>query len=554
MKNTAYLNVLKEKFEKLKNTCIYYNDYRECDAIDDSRLLSLTQKVIVPALSIDVDEAASMWLYLLDYYYDKCPNDIMLKRISGSVVEKADYDALVDIFSKYEKICDYTFRLSDSASLLYESWFIRDAVFNNEFSLADKLISLVMQNNNGEKNAQCKFSELLSDMIDCTGWYMKSIHIDYVAKWIPLVEDPLKRDEIELKLLDAINVVENGAPKGAMPFKLFVSEGGAKMLMEEKKRQVTMTNEHHKTETDSFDKFMQQRKSRNEVAKEMEKAEEKRKTLFDMEELQNCQDELNALIGLEAVKDEVTSLTNLIQINEIRKERGLAVPNVSKHLVFTGNPGTGKTTIARLLGKIYHALGVLSKGHFVEVDRSGLVAGYVGQTAIKTQEVIEKSLGGILFIDEAYSLNVEDSGNDFGKEAIETLLKAMEDNRDDFVVIVAGYDNLMERFIQANPGLKSRFNKYIHFPDYSSKELMDIFVSLLQKNQYFLTSDAHIMLQEYFDYLVEHKDNNFGNGRDVRNTFEKIITAQANRIIHSKNISDEELSMITSNDISSITE
>lgn len=553
MEKETRLKVLKEKFERLKNTCIYFNDYYERDMLDFNKLPSLTKNIIVPALSIDVDEGAVMWQYLLDYYYKLLPGDDMLNRITGEVVEEAEYTDLVKVFSTYDYICDYAFRVSDSKYLLHERGFIRDAVFNDEFVLADKLISLILHNDNGEHTAQDKFFDLLMDMIDTSGWSMKSIHIDYVAKWIPSLTDSIKRDEVELKLLKAIDVVENGAPKGAMPFKLFVAEGGLEKLMAEKARQANMealpAEQKNHNKSDSFSEYMQQRKQQKQVAGELIEAEAERIDLFDMDELQICQNELDSLIGLSAVKEEVRTLTNLIQINRIRKERGLVVPDISKHLVFTGNPGTGKTTIARLLGKIYHALGVLSKGHFIEVDRGGLVAGYVGQTAIKTQEVIDKSLGGVLFIDEAYSLNVEDSENDFGKEAIETLLKAMEDNRDDFVVIVAGYDELMDKFVKSNPGLKSRFSKYIHFPDYDSKELMDIFKILLEKNQYTLTSNAHILLQKYFVFLAEHKDENFGNGRDVRNIFEQIISAQANRIVLSRNLTDKDLTTITEDDV-----
>lgn len=558
MKKEMRLKVLKEKFERLKNTCVYFDDYYKKNVLDFNKLPSITKNIIVPALSIDIDEGAAMWEYLLDYYYKLLPGDNGLELITSEVVEEAKYADLVKVFSTYDHICNYTFLVSDSKDLLYERWFIRDAVFNDEFVLADKLIPLILHNNNGKYNAQHKFFDLLMDMIDTSGWYMKSIHIDYVAKWIPLLNDPIKRDEVELKLLKAIDVVENGAPKGAMPFKLFAADGGFEKLMAEKARQAAMEElpvEQQKHNTScSFSEYMQQRKQQKQIATELAEAEEERIGLFDMDELQICQDELNTLIGLSTVKEEVRTLTNLIQINRIRKEHGLVVPDISKHLVFTGNPGTGKTTIARLLGKIYHASGVLSKGHFVEVNRGGLVAGYVGQTAIKTQEVIDKSLGGVLFIDEAYSLNVEDSENDFGKEAIETILKAMEDNRDDFVVIVAGYDELMEKFIKSNPGLKSRFSKNIYFPDYDSKELMDIFKIFLEKNQYTLTSSAYILLQKYFVFLVEHKGENFGNGREVRNIFEQIISAQANRIVQSQNLNDEDLTTIIEDDVNVLVE
>lgn len=553
MKDKARLKVLKEKFERLKDKCVYYNDYDEKDSLDFNRLPSLTQNIIVPALSIDVDEGALMWQYLLDYYYKLLPGDDMLERITREVIDKADYDALVQVFRKYDSICDYAFRVSSSTYAYEEHCFIVEAVYHNEFFLADKLIALSLLNNNGEHDAQQKFFELLMGMIDTSGWRMKSVHIDYVSKWIPSLQDPLWRDEVELKLLQAIQVVENGAPKGAMPFKLFASEGGFEMLMAEKTRQSVMQPKSRQPDTteitDSFSEYMEQRERRKQAAQEIETAEEERVTMFDMEELQICQEELDSLIGLNAVKDEVRSLINLIQINRIRKERGFAVPNISNHLVFTGNPGTGKTTIARLLGRIYHALGVLSKGQFVEVDRGGLVAGYVGQTAIKTQEVIDSAIGGILFIDEAYSLNVEDSGNDFGKEAIETLLKAMEDKRDDFVVIVAGYSELMGRFIKSNPGLKSRFNKFIHFVDYDCDELMEIFEVFLKKNQYAISADASTMLYQYFVQLVEHKDDNFGNGRTVRNVFERMVSLQANRIIKSRSITDEELTLFTVDDV-----
>jgi len=259
--------------------------------------------------------------------------------------------------------------------------------------------------------------------------------------------------------------------------------------------------------------------------------------------------ELDELTGLDAVKKDVDSLVNLVKVRTLRKERGMKCPDLSFHLVFSGNPGTGKTTVARIVGKIYRALGILSKGHLIEVDRSGLVAGYVGQTAIKTQEVIDKALGGVLFIDEAYALAPKNSDKDFGQEAIDTLLKAMEDHRDDFVVIAAGYASLMPRFIDSNPGLKSRFNKYLFFADYNSDQLYEIFEGRVKRNDYRLDEQAASAVKEHLQELYEDRDENFGNARDVRNLFEKIVAAQANRVAGLEAPSDDDIVTITVDDL-----
>ena len=263
--------------------------------------------------------------------------------------------------------------------------------------------------------------------------------------------------------------------------------------------------------------------------------------------LDDCMEQLNKLIGLEKVKKDVNSLINLVQIRKLREERGIKQPAMSLHLVFSGNPGTGKTTVARLLAQIYHEIGLLSKGHLIETDRSGLVGGYVGQTAIKTQEVIKSALGGILFIDEAYSL-AQESENDYGKEAIDTLLKAMEDHRDDLIVIVAGYPALMEKFLYSNPGLESRFNKFIYFEDYNDIELYEIFMLMCQDSNLSLDEGAEDYLKQYFKKVYENRSKNFANGRAVRNLFEEVITNQANRLAPQRDITDEELNTLTYED------
>ena len=240
----------------------------------------------------------------------------------------------------------------------------------------------------------------------------------------------------------------------------------------------------------------------------------------------------------------------MAQIEQKRREADLPCTDMSLHMVFSGNPGTGKTTIARMMARIYHSLGILSRGHLVEVDRSGLVAGYVGQTAAKTSKVIEKALGGVLFIDEAYALNGK-SENDFGQEAIDTLLKAMEDHRDDLVVIVAGYDGLMETFIHSNPGLESRFNRYLHFDDYSVEELVRIFEMQCQKGCYELDEETKKAVR----LLIAEKNTapvSFGNARGVRNLFEQILTAQCNRLAARETLSREDLMKLTRADVETI--
>lgn len=259
-------------------------------------------------------------------------------------------------------------------------------------------------------------------------------------------------------------------------------------------------------------------------------------------------EELQTLIGLSEVKSEVSALVDFVKIQQVRKEQGLKSVWMSYHCVFTGNPGTGKTTVARILAAIYRDLGVLKRGHLVETDRSGLVAEYVGQTAVKTNKIIDSALDGVLFIDEAYSL-AKGGNNDYGQEAISTLLKRMEDDRDHLVVILAGYPEEIRCFIDSNPGLQSRFNRYIHFSDYSADELKQIFLLNAKNNQYTIDESGLNKLDIILDIVLKNKDKNFGNGRFVRNIFEKTIQNQAIRLSSQQNTTAEELLMLTAEDL-----
>ena len=303
--------------------------------------------------------------------------------------------------------------------------------------------------------------------------------------------------------------------------------------------------------------LMENRTARPQKTEKTEKAEkaapqtqaakpEEKEEIPPKEKIEDLLAELDSYVGMDAIKTEVRSLINMVQVYKLRREHDLPTTDMSLHMVFSGNPGTGKTTVARIMSRIYHSLDILSKGQLVEVDRSGLVAGYVGQTALKTQKVIEKAMGGVLFIDEAYALNGK-SENDFGQEAIDTILKAMEDHRDDLVVIVAGYTELMDRFIHSNPGLESRFNRFLMFEDYTPEQMVAIFKMQCKKGCYVLAQGTEELVRDFI--AEESADDSFGNARGVRNLFEHILVAQNNRLAKMENVTRDDLMQILPDDV-----
>lgn len=337
--------------------------------------------------------------------------------------------------------------------------------------------------------------------------------------------------------LNAQEAVQN-APQAAVQDKEALRESfnqRKKQFLEEAKRK----------EKEEAEAAKEQFRLMKERIKEREKQQEKEQ----QERLAMVLEEMNQLVGLQNVKKEVQSLINLIRVRKMREKHGMPGMDMSYHMVFAGSPGTGKTTVARLVARIYKELGILSKGQLVETDRSGLVAGYVGQTALKVKEVVEQAIGGVLFIDEAYALTNQGMPNDFGTEAIDTLVKLMEDHRDDLVVIVAGYTQEMEEFLKGNTGLVSRFNKFIDFADYSNDELVEILDSMAFCSGMLLEDAAKKEVHNTLAAMPAEQRQAFGNARGIRNMFETIVTNQANRIVEYEEPTIEQLKMITIQDV-----
>lgn len=270
----------------------------------------------------------------------------------------------------------------------------------------------------------------------------------------------------------------------------------------------------------------------------------------DTRTLDELLSELNGLIGLDSVKSKVNDLIIYQKVQKLRRGFNLPTTKSTLHLAFTGNPGTGKTTVARIVGRVYKKLGLLSKGHFIEVSRTDLIAGYQGQTALKVKSVIEKAKGGVLFIDEAYSITENDNNDSYGRECLTELTKALEDYREDLVVIVAGYKEPMKKFFESNPGLNSRFNTLIEFPDYNAEELEKMLISMCNNNDYVIDDNAFTIIREFLKEKVSKKDINFANGRLIRNLYDDLVMNHARRVINIKNPTKTDLRTIKSDDFS----
>jgi len=322
--------------------------------------------------------------------------------------------------------------------------------------------------------------------------------------------------------------------------KKFVLTNDGDILSDEEieKQKIVKQQEEERLAREEFMKVKQRILERERLQKE--EKEKRIKALVD---------ELNGMVGLSEVKEEIQSLINLIKIRKLREEMNMPVMDMSYHMVFTGSPGTGKTTVARLVGKIYKELGILSDGKMIETDRSGLVAGYVGQTAMKVHDVVKEAMGGILFIDEAYSLVNPDMPNDFGTEAVDALVKLMEDNRDNLVIIVAGYTEEMKTFLKSNTGLVSRFNKFINFPDYTKEELVSILSVMAGKAGLEIEEGAKVKVLELLNKMKASQWKNFGNARGIRNLFEKFVMNQANRLVKIENPTRDDLMIIKEADV-----
>lgn len=510
LKNTVSELVLKEK-EGKKNLTSFTNKFK--DFVNQKEDSEQEFAIDYAFLEILKNEGEKLELLAEDLNQNKHFSNVIntiVNKSDGAIKFVAEHVILQDIIKVYNTIAD----LNDAKNVNsnYKVKFILAFLFE-KLQGNDMISSLTIERIN-------KF--VVSDSFD------KNIEIIKAAKLFDLGEE--YKDELLLPSI--LKKIKN---------KHFVNSGTflyriASLIA---KADGTISDEEQKKLEEINEKISQPKQKLQGV-----KATE----VDENETLSEVIDELNELIGLENIKGAIQELTNFLKVQKLREKEGLKAVNNSLHSVFMGPPGTGKTTVARLISRVYKHLGYLEKGHLIETDRSGMVAGYVGQTATKVDEIVNTSLNGVLFIDEAYALS-KGNKQDFGNEAIEILLKKMEDHRKELVVIVAGYPDEMKGFINSNPGLQSRFNRYFTFNHYKPVELLGVFELYCRKNDFVLTQDAKEKLQFIFDKFYEKKDKNFGNARVARNLFEKIIEYQANRIVSITPITSDILKTITEGDI-----
>lgn len=494
-----------------------------------------------------------------------CPEDELFYQFCDDIIHMAFLIAVSDGYVDVKEVdmINFTFGVSFDYNSLARSYgldYISDESFMKQIPISIKTVAEIEKRENPYPNTFLEDTRVLysamkqfgNDMLNCTGATLKfsvmiqSYFINNVLKYVFRMEEldgfnnsqlneAMTYTKTRLSQNNTADFVNPNIQQNASNEEKEIERGGLKLKTHSVNENPVKTDNSVQEPDNKADAEKNLESYRGDLSLASGKTAKTHTTsitsnAIDMDTIHEILSEVDNLIGLGNVKKEIHDMVNMMLINEMRRRKGLKNPVVSRHLVFTGNPGTGKTTIARAIGKIYKTLGILEKGHMIETDRAGMVAGYMGQTAEKVTEVVQKAMGGILFIDEAYSL-VTDSEGDFGQEAINTLLKLMEDNRDSLVVIVAGYTEEMKDFIDSNPGLRSRFNRYIQFNDYSDEELLQIFKSYVDEQDYILEEGTDGEILSAISRIRSEDGDSFGNARSMRNYFEKVISNQANRLI-----------------------
>lgn len=545
------------KYEVTENNIIRFGDYDAFEALS-SHLVFFNQSdfnffidflekrntFVQKMVDKSIEKSEDLFNRMISIENLKELDDFIFELCSGIEHTEVSYLIFLHEFSRKDDLCGYYFKISEEEhNKIYELYRANKSILNSVKELFETFARYVYAITSAFSYIPSQLSWLI-----LFRYYEYCLKLYYSNIWNNEYDNTAITTDVENYVKDCVcrNTVSSWNDRSIVSLTYYLLQMNA--LCDEFRFARKIVEQYVKEE--------EQGKPRTHI-KEVKTYCKEISPIKDNNILSNTEDanensasaikELESLIGLSSVKSDVEELVSLVKLNVMRKTKGLPEIPVSLHLVFTGNPGTGKTTVARILAKIYKEIGILSKGQLVEVDRSGLVAGYVGQTAIKTQEKIQEAIGGILFIDEAYTL-VKD-GNDFGQEAIDTLLKAMEDKRENLVVIVAGYPELMKKFISSNPGLRSRFNKYIHFDDYSINELVAIFDRIIGKYHYTITDEAKRMVMDKIALKVSEKDASFANAREIRNMFEHIVSAQALRVAKMNNPSEEDITQITEEDI-----